>query len=253
MIQNNEILDAIKNMKSIYFIAEIISDDGNYIFTNQSEKIIINNKECGSGLHDFTINFKNIGQKNINTITIFAPSEEIISIISARPNKVQISVCFENNNEVLFSGFIIKVNTISANQIDIFFTDISSNIDNAIGDFFSPVCTSDFGDERCKKDLSENTFIASVIDVINVNKIVTNIEKQDDFFLGGYLQIANNQKQFKTRIISHKTNTISVLSAYNFNIGDTINLIQPCEKTVSACKKFNNIINFRGYPFIKNN
>ena len=78
-----------------------------------------------------------------------------------------------------------------------------------------------------------------------------NVIKDDGFFLGGYIEIIENNIQFKTKIINHKNNEISILTNYNFKENQDIKLIQPCRKTLNDCKTFNNVINFRGQPFIK--
>ena len=72
--------------------------------------------------------------------------------------------------------------------------------------------------------------------------------KPNGFFSGGYVKFQNQHSY----ISSHMDNTITLMFPLkNLSTNDLIHVFAGCDKLISTCKdKFNNSINYGGFPFI---
>jgi uncharacterized phage protein (TIGR02218 family) len=124
---------------------------------------------------------------------------------------------------------------------------------------YTPNCTADLGDARCKVDLSafrQTGTVASVVDARTIT--TTGISGADDFHNYGLLTFTSGPNEGSSLEINNwmlSTETLRTWLGFPFEpqVGDTIEVIPGCNKTTDHCiNKFDNIENYRGFPTVPN-
>ena len=82
----------------------------------------------------------------------------------------------------------------------------------------------------------------------------TDVAEASDVYSQGIIVFTSGVNAGVKRTVKYQTNgtvAISLPLAYTPNIGDTFDISQGCDKTKTTCEtKFNNIANFRGFPYV---
>lgn len=126
---------------------------------------------------------------------------------------------------------------------------------------YTPTCQADFGDERCKFDLTTVTDTGHVTDLIDETKefIIeldsTNAGGKYEFGLINWTGGMNENMNQEILTWSGGTDPVGTIklwirTGYNVQIGDTFSIQAGCAKTVDACVAYNNILNYRGFPYV---
>lgn len=117
-------------------------------------------------------------------------------------------------------------------------------------------CDADLGDARCKVNLAAFTFTGTVTSVTSNSDFVVSATQAEDYFTGGTVKFTSGlnaglgmevKKSYANGdILTHQ------LMPYNVAVGDAVTLVAGCTKrAIEDCKgKFNNIVNFRGFPYL---
>lgn len=132
---------------------------------------------------------------------------------------------------------------------------VNQRLNQQIGQSYSPTCRANFGDPRCGKDLADFKVTGSVTAVTD-RRIFSDASRTeaDGTFEMGFLRFTSgNNSQLSREIKTYATDTISCEIPFPFDVraGDTYEMFQGCNKTLVTCKtRFNNLINFRGEPYI---
>lgn len=161
----------------------------------------------------------------------------------------------ENNTihkQQIFLGIITDIKN-ENDYITIFFDSILKKLNQETGTFFSSTCRAEFGDFRCKKSLTGNEYNAKITQIISDRNFICDVI-QSDIFTNGYCEFTSGANVgFKSKIVKYFNGEVAILLPvlHEININDEIKLTTGCNKTLSDCKKFDNIINFRAEPFIK--
>lgn len=138
-------------------------------------------------------------------------------------------------------SFVIDVNS------------IGHKTKNFIGNCYSYDCRAKFGDQFCKKKLSDYSFEGTVTLIKDSYSFLDeNRNEPDEYFSRGLIIFETGEYKNKTYNIRSFNNKIIILEhALNLRIGDKFKIIAGCDKTLDSCsKKFDNVLNFRGEPFI---
>lgn len=122
---------------------------------------------------------------------------------------------------------------------------------------YSPGCRADLGDSRCTVNLASFTVTGSVTSLTNkrVFRDTTRTEA-DAYFMGGLLTWTSGENngltmEVKKWTLSTKEFELVLPMRTTITIGDGYSVYAGCDKQWETCKtKFNNIVNFRGEPFI---
>ncbi len=251
---NKNIITELENNNNIAFFCDISLNNENFHFTTHHDNIKLNETEHLSGIDDFLIQFEKISQHTQNWIKIALKEDILTKFAFINSGKIKIFVQSLNSGERhdIFNGIILNAKIENQNLATIAFSSYLITLSQEFGDFFSKTCRAEFGDSLCKKDLTSYTFQTKVLSVNNQYQIKIELEKEDGFFTNGYAILKSENLEFKTKILIHVNNILTILSLCPFKITENldITLILPCGKTISDCKKFNNIVNFRGEPFI---
>lgn len=114
-------------------------------------------------------------------------------------------------------------------------------------------CRAVFGDSKCTKNLSSLTDQLTITGITSNRQFVVNSSRATGFYdLGQITFNSGNNNGVKTMILSYSNGTIQLFEPvpYPLTIGDTLTAIAGCNKSIEACKNFNNIINYQGEPHI---
>jgi uncharacterized phage protein (TIGR02218 family) len=144
-----------------------------------------------------------------------------------------------------------------------------------LGTVYTPSCRHELGAGNlagkvggCTVNLSASprTLSDTVASVVTQNKVFTFSEatsgtppNDTGYYNGGkVVWKTGNNVGVTSQIITHAhsasthTVTLFVPTPYSMQAGDTFDIIVGCDKTTTTCKaRFNNIVEFGGFPFIK--
>jgi uncharacterized phage protein (TIGR02218 family) len=137
--------------------------------------------------------------------------------------------------------------------------------DHDFGRTFSKNCDAELGDAKCARDISSAPFrqLASIQSVpgpavLQVDGLV--LPEETWLVYGHVIWLDPGRSGMSARVSAHSQNgsltRIELASAPRafFEAGDQIALIAGCNKTRRHCsQKFQNILNFRGCPFMPGN
>lgn len=133
------------------------------------------------------------------------------------------------------------------------------------GRSYQRYCDADLGDTRCGIDLTSGTYkgTGTVSSLTNVRTMVcTGIDSYDnEWFSLGKLTFTsglNNDITLEVKVHSKSGATVTVelwqRAPFAISATDTFEIFAGCKKDLGTCKaKFNNVVNFQGFPFIPGN
>lgn len=131
-----------------------------------------------------------------------------------------------------------------------------------VGEVYQPTCRADLGDSKCKVDLDAltvNGVVSSVTDRTTFAASGLAGTQSDDFYKHGLLtwtgptggDNVDLAREVDSYIDSTGTFTLILPMGFDIQVGDTFSVYPGCDKTLATCRdKFDNVINFRGEPFI---
>ena len=134
---------------------------------------------------------------------------------------------------------------------------LSNALQRQIGAVYTPECTADLGDGRCKIDLtalSEADVIASVVSSQAVT--LSSFAGADGALNGGILQVtsglnAGRKSEIQDWVLQDKNLTLFLPLPFDLEVGDSVIVSPGCDKSFSACRdRYANQVNFRGFPHI---
>ena len=150
---------------------------------------------------------------------------------------------------------------------------LAAFLSQPIGEVYTPDCRADLGDSRCQVDLEAFTVACTVETVasavggdIRVQRFTTvedlsgytplPADGSSSYFYNGaveWLTGDNAGARALVKLFDPDTNTLTLFDPPDSPIqsGDTFTLIAGCDKRRVTCKaKFDNLVNFRGEPWI---
>lgn len=131
----------------------------------------------------------------------------------------------------------------------------------SIGQKFSAECRADLGDGRCRVDLSLHTSTGLVTSVTNKRKFEVQLTPKLNnyqFSFGKLIWTSGLNSGLRQEVLVQygTTPTIDlIITAFyarkDIQVGDTLSITKGCDFRPTTCAtKFDNILNFRGEPFI---
>lgn len=212
---------------------------------------------------DFT--FENVLYKsNSNTKAKINNSNVVLNIEQLLPNEIALGKLdgaliktfifdYKKSAEIyeVSSGILSKVTVANGN----FFFDVIPRIKtlNAnVCNYYSRTCRANFCDKNCNLD-KKNFSYEGEVTMFEQNKIHSDLFSQyeNGFFNAAFIEINN----IKYKVDIHKNNYVRI-KFFNHNIiskGLKFLIYLECDKEFNTCKnKYNNALNFRGEPFLKN-
>lgn len=136
---------------------------------------------------------------------------------------------------------------------------LAQALQTQIIELITPDCRATFGDARCGYDLSTVTETGTVATVATARRVVTVTltgARASGFFSGGLLTWTsglNNGRAVEVKEHSGSTFTLFLPTGYVIAVGDAFSVSAGCPKTLAACVAFDNVVNFRGFPWVPGN
>lgn len=121
---------------------------------------------------------------------------------------------------------------------------------------YSPTCRADFCDARCGLDIEDFGDAFTVGSVTNLRMFGSSeVAAQDDDYynLGTVKWLTGNNAGTAVEVLrSTTTGTVSLMvrTGFSIEVGDTGTIYRGCDKTITQCTAYANILNFRGEPYV---
>lgn len=124
-----------------------------------------------------------------------------------------------------------------------------------VGQLYSPNCRAVLGDVKCTVNMSTYLTAGSVSGITS-NRIFTvgALGQADSYFRRGLIEWTSGKNVgLQTEVKDNIADEISLIlnALFPVEVGDTFNIYPGCNKSSVICKTvYNNLLNFRGEPFI---
>lgn len=136
------------------------------------------------------------------------------------------------------------------------FRSLAQGLQQTIGRTYTPTCTAELGDERCKVDLGPLTEAGLIGGVTDARTLIDPARTEaDGFWRGGLIEFLDGPAEgFRMEVKDSTAAGVLVLFqavAVPPQVGDAYSLQPGCDKLFATCQtRYDNVINFRGYPHI---
>lgn len=126
------------------------------------------------------------------------------------------------------------------------------------GKVYQKNCRTCLGSKECGVYLPYWTFEGKVTGISEDGSFVIDVKKENDFFSYGVITWktglnAGSQMEVKKYNANGKTELFLPMN-FTVGIGDTFSIVAGCDSNATTCRnKFNNLVNFRGEPYIIGN
>lgn len=137
---------------------------------------------------------------------------------------------------------------------------LSDELQKVSGRIYSRTCDAEFGDSRCGVSKASYTETGTIVTTDGKHSFTTtDLSSYDSgYFSNGIITFTsgdNNNaiREVKTDISTSGIRQISLWEPLNFSMAssDTFSIVAGCNKSFETCRvKFNNLVNFRGFPHI---
>lgn len=164
----------------------------------------------------------------------------------------------ENGKIVLFRGNFGDIEITDRGIAEISVNGLLSKARDLFIEHYSPMCRTQFGDARCKVDLAPLTQAATVTSISGFTIAISGAAAgaaANYWKLGLIIPTSGDGlgDAWEIRAYSPGVVTTYLPALGHIKAGDTCNLIPGCDFTreeATGCNRWNNIINFRGEPFV---
>jgi uncharacterized phage protein (TIGR02218 family) len=141
---------------------------------------------------------------------------------------------------------------------------LSQRLAEESGRLYATTCPADLGDERCKLDLTDPIFNGSgvVAELAATSSFTASgLDGFDDgWFTAGKLTFTSGVNNgLSVEVKNHRKGSAVIFDLWQampepIAVGDTFDVTAGCDKRFQTCHdKFNNVVNFRGFPHIPGN
>jgi uncharacterized phage protein (TIGR02218 family) len=158
---------------------------------------------------------------------------------------------------VLISGNLGEVKR-SSSFFEAEFRSLSSRLNQTTGRTYQRHCDAILGDSKCKVNLSSFTYSSSILSIDNTRIFNCGLTTLSlDFLANGKITFTSgvlNGLSFEVKRQSGGKIELWTSPPFNFSVGNAFSISAGCDKSGKTCKtKFNNLINFQGFPLIPGN
>lgn len=135
---------------------------------------------------------------------------------------------------------------------------LAQNIQQEIGRIYSPACNADFGDARCGLNAALFTVTGAVTSVSS-NRTFNDTARTeaDGYFDYGKITWTSGDNnglsmEVKQSVQSGGAIALQLPMPFTVQVGDAYSMIAGCGKDIQVhcLLKFNNVVNFRGFPYV---
>lgn len=160
----------------------------------------------------------------------------------------------------LFRGKISTVSVTDSGAANFQIEGFASDLMELVVETYSTTCPASLGDSRCQKNLTSFTYSATVTSVTSRSSfVISGPTNADGWFANGALKFTSGDNDGFAFDIRQWTQSSSRVDLWlptikDVSPGDTLQIVAGCDKQPATCRtKFDNIINFQGFPFLPTN
>jgi uncharacterized phage protein (TIGR02218 family) len=241
----------MSSYRNLYCIKLELQEKTIYITNNKEDLIVEGVKYLSSNIEISEIISNDFGKNNISVKGLYDANFVYNDVLS----KMNFTVFFVENDlrlKKLGEYFCEKVKKDNLQ----YFIELKCKthiLEKSFLPVYSKKCRAEFGDAKCGQNIENFTKRYRIVST-NSNVIkLENILEENQFYKNGYLIIKKSGKSFKSKIISQINNilTIDAFVPEFFMDSEIATIVAGCDKKISTCcKKFDNVLNFRGEPFV---
>lgn len=246
-------------LQNVIFLTKISLQTGEaMLFTSHDKPITCNNLTYQTGLDQTKIASTtiSINAKQNSSITILQNSKEALDFDGASVEFMYATLSTLPKTTVIVKGYVINAEQDGfAAKTTLTIVPLAYCLYKGIGTVFSPVCRANLGDSDCAKNLDwakESGVISQIINDRSFNG--THNPRSGGYFDNGTIVFTSGKNNgYTTNVVSDEYGTTTLLLSppYPFAIEDNYTMCIGCDKTLQTCHDtFQNVINFRGEPFI---
>ena len=194
-----------------------------------------------------------------------APSIDLEDIHSGRWDNAKIDLFEVNRANPAMGARLLRCGTLgdvraSRDSFTAEFRGLLQQLNKNVVRITTQQCNADLGDSRCKVDLAPFTVTGTITSVVNSGEFTdTSRTEVEDWFSAGKLTMTSGANAGYSMEVKHYTagGTFKLYLPLYFEVevGDTYSVYAGCQKRFTQdCKnKFNNVLNFRGFPHVPQN
>lgn len=168
------------------------------------------------------------------------------------------------DRDIVFAGSVGEISR-GLNAFTAEMRGLSHGLNQERGRVYQRACDANLGDSRCTVNLESPTYKGNgIVDGVSSNHVFSASGLDgfaDGWFAGGRLVWTSGANQGAAIEVKTHVNTGAEVSfelwesmAFDIAAGDTFTVTAGCDKSLDTCiAKFNNVANFRGFPFIPGN
>lgn len=160
------------------------------------------------------------------------------------------------------NGTLGEVRTADTNIYTVEMLGLQQQYRQIVGEVYSPECRANFCDARCGLKIEDYTAQAEVSSVTDRRHFSIDIDPTaavaapEGAFINGVVRFTsglNAGKAIEIKSIDGTAITLKFTTPNLLASGDLIDISAGCDQRMSTCMQYDNIINFRGEPFVPGN
>ena len=257
-----------QNDNAKFYLIDFMTNVGTVSFTSCDKNVVFNGKiykNCQfiddisfndlDRIDDVKIQFVNKDNVELERL-LDAKIVVYLSAIDAKNVIMKAGNIICHNAVAIFSGFVENI-TSNGNLWEITASSNVAKLNYSNSSLFSPICRECLGSTKCGIDLNQYKANGTVSEVISSDCIVGNHRTNRSVPVGYYKYgtvkfLSGKLRGITMQIKDEVDGKIYLLKNTKLiEIGDSYEIYAGCNKTLNVCKnKFNNVVNFRGEPYI---
>lgn len=222
--------------------------------------------EADSGFTATTLEEKSDMSVDNMEVTGYFDSAQLTEsdLLGGKYDLAQIEIRIVNYTDLTQGDVLIKRGWMgevrfSEGEFEMEFRSLTQKLSQNIGSVYTPSCRAQLGDAKCGVNLAPFTFTATLTSVTSaqefyVDSFSNTTTYPENYFLNGVVTFtsgANSGLKSEIKYFKEGYFLLALPLPNALTAGDNGTFIAGCDKTSKTCKAvFNNLLRFRGEPFI---
>lgn len=150
-------------------------------------------------------------------------------------------------------GTLGEVTTVSNNLFTVELRGLQAALQQVVGEVYSPECRANFCDKRCGLKLKDFS-VSAVVEEVETRRIFTiSNPLPEGLWQYGVVRFtsgANVGRPMEIKAVDGQKVELKFAMPNLLEAGDTLDISTGCDQRLETCKSYDNVINFRGEPFV---
>lgn len=130
---------------------------------------------------------------------------------------------------------------------------LSQMLKDKVNDVWSLTCRADFGDDRCGMPFHWESATIAAVEDSHQRIQLSGVSQPDGYFDLGIVEFMDGPNAPAQREVESWSSdgwlSLSFVSPYVMNVGDSVRIRRDCFKTLAACRSYGNAPRMRAEPF----